>query len=465
MTLTASRYEFDDYPSPEVVDFCYDEVGFMPTELQRPILDCRKRFILVAGGEQAGKSMVASKYLLSRLWESVGSDIKPLDEPGLYWLVAADYERTRAEFDYLVQDFTTMKWLKRATKRVDPGLIELNNGIRIETKSAKDPRTLAMKAPTGIIGCEASQLDLESFHRLRGRCAPKRGWLFLAGTFEGSLGWYPRLFQDWKTGTEEEQSFSLPSYSNNHLYPDGKSDPEILKLKAMASDDFFMERIEGIPSPPQGLVFGEFRPDLHISEDAKWVKGEPVHLWMDPGYAGAYAVEVIQEINGQICVIDEIYEQGLITKEIVDIAMTRPWWQDVTGGVIDVAGYQHQAMSAPAEIWVEETGLYLAAQKVRINEGTERLKSFLKINPETNAPKLVVNPNCGGVLSEFGASASPFDGQTRAYRWKMDRDGNIVGETPEDKNNHAVKALIYGLVDRFGYGHLGNKNVIKVKRW
>ena len=195
------------------------------------------------------------------------------------------------------------------------------------------------------------------------------------------------------------------------------------------------------------------------------MKGEPVQIWMDPGYAGAYAVEVVQEINGQICVIDEIYEQGLITREIIDIAKTRPWWQDVNSGTIDVAGYQHQAMSAPAEIWMEETGLYLSAQKVRINEGTERLKSFLKINPETNAPKLIVNPSCDGLLSEFGTSPSPFDGQTRAYRWKMDRDGNIVGETPEDKNNHGVKALIYGLVDKFGYGHLGNKSFIKVKRW
>ena len=443
--------------TPEIVDYLFSRVGFEPTEKQRPIMECRKRFILVAGGEQAGKSMIASKYLVSRFLET--------EEPGLYWLVAADYERTRAEFDYLVQDFANLGILAEVSKRVDPGRIVLADGTRIETKSAKDPRTLAMRAPNGIIGCEASQLDLESFHRLRGRCAPKRGWLFLAGTFEGSLGWYPQLFQTWQFGTVDEQSFSLPSYSNRHLYPGGKTDPEILKLKAMASDEFFMERIEGVPSPPQGLVFGEFRPDIHISEDAKWVKGEPVQIWMDPGYAGAYAVEVVQEINGQICVIDEIYEQGLITREIIDIAKTRPWWQDVNSGTIDVAGYQHQAMSAPAEIWMEETGLYLSAQKVRINEGTERLKSFLKINPETNAPKLIVNPSCDGLLSEFGTSPNPFDGQTRAYRWKIDRDGNIVGEQPEDKNNHGVKALIYGLVDKFGYGHLGHKSFIKVKRW
>ncbi len=97
------------------------------------------------------------------------------------------------------------------------------------------------------------------------------------------------------------------------------------------------------------------------------------------GYAGAYAVEVVQEINGQVCVIDEIYEQGLITKEIIEIAQSRPWWKDVQGGVIDIAGYQHQAMSAPAEIWMEETGLYLSGQKIKINDGTERLKGFFEV--------------------------------------------------------------------------------------
>ncbi len=95
-----------------------------------------------------------------------------------------------------------------------------------------------MRAPNGIVEREASQLDLETFYRLRGRCAPKGGWLFLGGTFESSLGWYPQTFSTWESGVGEEQSFSLPSYSNFHLYPGGRDDPEIRRLEAFASDDF-----------------------------------------------------------------------------------------------------------------------------------------------------------------------------------------------------------------------------------
>ena len=78
---------------------------------------------------------------------------------------------------------------------------------------------------------------------------------------------------------------------------------------------------------------------------------------------------------------------------------------------------------------------------------------------------MVISPYCTGVLSEFGAAPSPFDGQTRAYRWKTDRDGNIVGNTPDDKNNHAIKALIYGIVENYGYGHVRGRGAIPVKRW
>jgi len=443
--------------TPKLRDYLYEKVGFAPTNEQVAILESPYRFNLVAGGEQAGKSMVASKYLLGRFMET--------EEPGLYWLVAADYERTRAEFEYLVQDFATLGILKQASKRVDPGYIVLADGTRIETKSAKDPRTLAMRAPHGILGCEASQLDMETFFRLRGRCAPKRGWMFLSGTFEGSLGWYPQMFTAWAAGADPEaRAYSLPSWTNKYLYPGGREDPEIQRLKEVASDDFYMERIEGKPSPPKGLVFPEFRPDAHVV-DVEYVPDVPVHLWMDPGYAGGYAVEVVQVQGEQIQVIDEIYEVGLVTDEIIDIAKSRPWWPDVKFGVIDIAGNQHQAMAAPAEVWLEQAGLYLSSQKVKINEGTERLKGWLKIDPRTHAPRIVFSPKCIGIMSEFGMAPNPFDGQTRAYRWKTDREGNIVGDTPEDKYNHGVKAIIYGLIDRFGYSYVQGHDRIKVRRW
>ena len=439
----------------------FQAIGFEPTPEQDQILDCRNRFILVTGGEQAGKSLLAAKYLLSRLPES--------KQKAIYWLVAADYERTRREFEYLAEDFSSLGMLKSATKRIDPGHIELVDGTIIKTKSAKDPTTLAMEAPDGIVGCEAGMLDLETYWRLRGRTGPKRSWLFLCGTLENSIGWYAALADSWRYGTaESERSFRLPTWTNKYLYPGGRQDPEILRMERDQSDEWFMERMGGIPSPPKGAVFANyFRPDIHIVSDLDWDPDVPVRLWIDPGYAGAYAIEVVQVVADQVRVFDEIYVQNLVTTEIISLARQKPWWDGakMAPGVVDVAGFQHQAMPAVAEIWLKEANYSLSANRVGINEGSERLKTFLRPNPITGAPKIVFSPKCRGILSEFGAMPNPFDGTTKMYRWKTDHDGNLVGNTPEDKYNHGIKAVIYGLVDQFGHANVGNRDKILVKRW
>jgi hypothetical protein len=439
-----------------VQKYLLDKVDFVPNphSSQEEILGADKRFVLVAGGEQAGKSLVASKFLLVRYPD--------LEEAGLYWLVAADYERTRAEFDYLVEDFTKLGLLKRASKRTDPGYIELQDGTRIETKSSKDPRTLAMRAPNGIIMCEASQCDLETYWKCQGRVAPKRGWLMMAGTFETSLGWYPQMWTSWQSGMDDRKSYSLPSYTNPHLYPGGKDDPEIKRLEHESSDEFFIERIEGRPVPPRGLVFPEFRPDVFVNDNIEYEPNVPVHLWIDPGYGHPAAVEAVQFINGQVVVFDEIYERGLITEEIISVAMSKPWWKDVKFGVVDIYATQHQSQPAVIETWLDRTGIQLISNKVPINEGTERLKSFLKVDPVSKLPKIVFSTRCMGAISEFGAAASPLDGLTHVYRWKTDKEGNVVGDVPEDKNNDAVKALIYGLVDNYGYSRVTERESILV---
>jgi len=448
-------------------EYLLRKLNFKPTgKEQAGVVASRKRSIVVSGGAQSGKSYISAVTLVKRYGEEIG---KRGEEGLLYWLVARDYERTRGEFDHLARFFAKLGLLRGQTKRVDPGEIELEDGTRIETKSGKDPRVLAMKAPDGILGCEASQLDLETYHRLRERVAPTRGWIVMSGTLEGSIGWYPSLVTAWEGGYGETASFIIPTWTNVHLFPGGRNDPEILRLERETGDEFFTERISGRPVPPRGLVFHEFRPDLHV-RDVEWEPGEPVHIWTDPGYRGTCAVEAVQIINGQVRVFDEVYEQGLVTEEIIRVCQGRAWWGsegkcNVKFGVIDLYGYQHQAMPAPVEIWLKETGLRLTAQKVGEADGRERLKAFLKPDPISGVPKIVIDSRCRGILSELGGCASPFDGQTRVYRWKVDREGNILGDEPKDENNHGIKAVIYGLVDQFGYARRPGGEFLTMGRW
>ena len=238
----------------EVRDKILGQIKFTASKEQLEIMEDGARWKLVAGGVRAGKSRLASVYLLVKLLESI-SDGTARDSD-IYWLVAADYERTRAEFNYLATDLGSIGLLGYASKPVNPGEISLavsvegveglHDSIKIKTKSASDFKSLAMEAPAGIVCCEASQIDLESFWRLQERLVEKRGWLLLEGTFESSLGWYPERFSAWQAKAvqrrENAKSFSLPTWTNTFIFPGGREDPEI---KRHIPRDGFLSGLRG----------------------------------------------------------------------------------------------------------------------------------------------------------------------------------------------------------------------------
>jgi len=334
-------------------------------------------------------------------------------------------------------------------------------------KNKKAPRFLRNQAKAGkeLLGypvcwckvlskeegfCETFDLHVPGSHAY---CA---NGLIVHNTFESSLGWYPNLFTRWQAPNKEEAvSFSLPTWTNLAVYPGGRQDPEILALEMSDSPERFKERYGGIPCPPQGTVFNEFQPSIHVGQGGEFEfdPAFPTYTWVDPGYAHPYAVEVAQKKGDTIYIVDEIYEKGLVTSDIITVVAQRQWFPAVqkTGGAIDIAARQHQSMPAPAEIWLKEGHIYLRSQKIRIQDGIERFKSVLKVNPLTNRPAFYVNSKCKGLISELGGCPNPFDGQTKVYRWRRDREGNIIGDVPDDKNNDGCKAVCYGLIDVLGY--------------
>jgi hypothetical protein len=432
-----------------------DTLGHTLSPEQDALVYCNEREILGGGGERAGKSFVAADYYNVRFWEG-----------DLYWVAAKDYERSHAEFEYIIQAMQKLECVNTDdihTPQHAQWSMKLKTGTIIKSWSLQDWLKVGSEAPDGIIVCEVAQISLSEYQRLTDRTAEKRGWLVGTGTFESSLGWYPEKWKLYQLPGQSGKSFSLPSWSNLKVYPGGEQDPEIIRLKNnyASQPDYFMERFGGVPCPPKGLVFPEVRYLIHVKEMP--VADAPVYLWIDPGYAGAYAVEVVQVTNDTVNVVDEIYEQGLVTEQIIDVCLQKPWWKLVTGGVIDIAARQHQAMPAVAEVWQAKAKLTLASNKVEEAQGRDRLHTFLNINPIDHQPRMFIDPKCKGILSEFGLCPNPFTNQAAPYKWKEDRGGFVIGQAPEDKNNHGIKAVIYGIIDRFGYvAHTPTSNQIPV---
>ena len=459
----------------------YQQVEHTPTEAQAAIHESWKETLLVTGGEQAGKSVLTSKEFLKR-WPYDLEEKYDGEEPLLYWLVGADYNAVKKEFDYIATDFYKIFGLANVevSKRLDPGHISFwpvnDDGTRplkptiiIETKSAKEEAKLRADAPNGIMMCEAGACSYETYERCFARSRYSDGWLLMTGTLEDSQPWYGQLAQAWYLSDEpDREAFRLDTGSNTYLFPDGWDDPNLRSVMSNNSDRYITQRLKGVPVPPKGLVFGQdFSVATHVTTNAAYARGQRVWLAVDPGYAGAYAVMACHIFNDQLIVFDEVYEQNLVTSQIIDICKQKDWWPDVHphAGAIDVAAKQHQALSPVAEVWADsETGKTFTAEHVDIHPGTERLRSFLKPHPLTRQPKIVFNPGCKGVLSEFGVTVNPFDNVIRPYRWQQASDGSLVSPTPIDKYNHAIKALTYLIVAKFGYASPVSSKV-KVTRW
>ena len=80
----------------------------------------------------------------------------------------------------------------------------------------------------------------------------------------------------------------------------------------------------------------------------------------------------------------------------------------------------------------------MRSQFVPIPAGIDRFKTFL-LDPYTRRPRIFFDPKCRGIHSEL-----------RLYQWSQGSDRQ-ESRVPIDRYNHSIKAVCYGLVDRFGF--------------
>ncbi len=453
----------------------FKQIEYEPNHIQESIHSSDARTKLIAGGERGGKSVVGSKETVLRVPRSQ-----------LIWIVGAEYDIARTEFEYVLEDCQKLKLIVNPNRDISfPKQGECSfktyNKCKVVTKSAKEPQKLGMEAPDFILGCESAQIEYEAYLRLRGRLMEKRAPMVLTGTFEGSLGWYVDMFTLWQSpNAEDAKSFSLPSWKNEAIYkqcthpivPDTDKcpvcglplivtsngekfyvDEEIYNVWVNSPYDIANERYAGVPCKPSGLIMAEFSNVIHVG-NYQYDPELPVEIAVDPGYGypGAYSVVAIQVKEGAIYLVDEIYLQGYVTEDIITVGKQKKWFSKVTSGAIDIAGRQHQAMPAPIEIWQKSAGLYLNSRKVDVEGGIDVLRTFLTVNPVTNKPKMFVNYSCRGFIAECGGGKSPVQG---GGAWLRDtKTGKII-----DRNNHSTKAVSYWIVNNFGYTpRLGESN-------
>jgi len=421
------------------------------------------RLLLIGGGEGAGKSYLAAVYACARIITDIGL-YAHREEPLLYWIVGADFEDARKEFDYLIEFMDILGLLDKTkssipTRKDQRSTAILSDGGRklavIDTVSGYDPLKIGREQPDGVLGCEISRWDKEVWDRIYGRLQRKRdtAWGFFSGSFESSLGWFAATFLLGLGPNEFDiSSIKLPSWANLTIYPLGRNDPAILQLERQRSPAKFLERYGGEPSPPSDSVIPEFKPNLHISASrAEYDPSYETYLGVDPGGGTSpYSVLFVQFVGTEVHVVDEIYVLGWTHEQIVEAVVSRPAWRTIVKGpehVMDIGGNQnHMGMRSAVEAWQESTGINFQSDKWSVADEIDRLRSTMAIDPITQLPRFYVHPRCKGFIHEMGGSAEgPIEG---VGRWRV-KNGRA-----EPRNNHSATALAYLLLYHFGTKHI-----------
>ncbi|MCC6191366.1 MAG: hypothetical protein IT318_20275 [Anaerolineales bacterium] len=457
----------------------FNAVGYTPSPEQRRVHEAIlapgrtpdggnvPRLVILGGGIQAGKSYLAGYHALARF---------PMD--GTIWLVGFEYEDTIHEFSYLREAAVRLNAATRySTSQQGPWDLRYVNGATVRTIASKDITKLAGEAPDGIIMCEAGRQTYEAFETCLDRVTPKQGWLLVSGTFEQGSNWYRNLWRECRSpgNIRGGVALSLPSYSNRRFYPDGVHDQtfwererQMLATRPVDGKERFAERFLGEPRTPSDLVFKDFSRLLHVQEWADFDPAEDVALWIDPGYdPSAFAVLFVQVRGDTICVFDEIYVNRMLNHEIMTMVKNHRAFPNVKRVVMDKAAKQHgNAQQSAFETWSDELsgrngGISFATSQTGLSvaDGIARTHDKLAVNPLTNVPYMVFSPKCRMLAWEM----------EEGYKFRTRADGLVHSDSPIDENNHAVKALAYGIVDRYGLSNVPGKplprNTVETMPW
>lgn len=300
---------------------------------------------------------------------------------------------------------------------------------------------------------EASQTSQEAFELLQTRLRGAHVRKIIMTSNSGGHDFLFHMF--WKQDGYSDKAKKLfklikaPSTENVFL-PDGYVEnmlstfsKERIEREVMASFDAF-----------EGMVFAEFRRDLHVIPPFPLDKTWPRYMGMDHGYRNpAAAVWAAVDGDNNIYVYREFYEKEWLIDEICKGRKGKPGIKALCQGEnIELAVIDPSTRAARNErngekvsdftIYAENlpTDFPLRVANNDVTVGIDRVKSYLKPQGD-GKPKLYIFDNCINLIEEL-----------TKYRYQELR-ANQVGsrnekEAPKKHDDHAVDALRYLMMTR-----------------
>lgn len=322
-------------------------------------------------------------------------------------------------------------------------------------RPAEEPDKFRSMNLSGFYLDEANQISEEAFLILQGRLRGKglrKGILTSNPKGHDYLyKWFVR--QDHLNSEDFKKQFCLilaPSTENVYLPAD-----YISSALASWSEDRIQREIYASFESYEGMVYKEFRRDVHVIRPFRIPANWKRYITMDHGYrAPAAAVFAAVSPDGEVYVYKEFYQKEWLIREIINgdkktgkigIAGMYNRADKFETARIDPATKQRRGTTGESDFdeyrrhWPSDLPpLQLAKNSVEL--GVDRVKQYLKVSPRTNKPLLYLFDTCHNLIEEMSTYKYPELKSSEVGR----KDEK---ENPVKYNDHALDALRYLIID------------------
>lgn len=433
-------------------DKWFEETDYSPHPGQQLVHYDSTRHRVLSNGRRWGKSMFGGKEL-----ETFAFVKNFLGQPMRGWIVGPEYTDAEKEFRVIYDTFKKLgvdKVSSKFLKNTENGNMHIatNWGFDLECRSARHPESLVGEGLDFVLLVEAGRHKRFTFTEyIRPALSDKRGLSIMSGVPEDAnennlLYWgYNRgkdpAFRQWK-------SWQLPSWTNTHVFPGGRNDPEIIEAEADLTEDEFNRQYGGQFVLKRGRVMKEWDDDLHIVDLGNQPNPDwPLYAAVDFGYTNDWVWLWIQvdPLDKRVYVIGEHRFRMRDTEDIARNEFQRhPWMTKLLGIYPDP--------SSPDDASILKRHLNVAIHGGTGGEIKTRLqliRQSLKTRPDhlpdghpEKLPGLMVDRSCKKLIWEM----------REGYRWPEGHgDAKNASEIPSDVDNHGPEAL-----GRFYKGHMEN---------
>lgn len=381
----------------------YKEIELHPRQFDACVFDTQ--FGAAIAGVRGGKTYVGSIWAGKKIQECSGNGL----------ITAPDYKTLH---DATLDTFFSIFPAYRQFYKQQKSIIELPDKT-IFLRSMDDPLSAEGLTVDWAWGDEAGKYKLMAWHSLRSRVSLKKGQILLTTT-PYNMGWlYQEFYKPWSEGTDKDLTVvSWASVDNPH-FP-----PEVFEAeKKRLRPEEFKRRYEGQFARMQGLVYNLQSWNII---DPKELKAQYTIGGIDWGWSNPAAITIVKIVDGAYYVVDEWYETGRTTGQLIEqaIKMQNTW--GVNRWYADSANPEKIAEATT------NTGLSVfpcEKKKDSITQGVSHINDLMMEN------RFFVFRGLKNTLSEFETYQYP----------EPDDNGQVKKDEPMPFNNHLMDAIRYAV--------------------